>query len=180
VAAAGNVAGGEPSAPVASARKAAHRAVRKVTGDVADRFHFNTAISALMELVNELASVESLPGGADRAAMAESLRTTLLLLAPFSPHVSEELWSVLGNEGCICLQSWPSWDEDLIREDLVTVAVQVDGKVRGRVTLPAGAGEEEAVAAALADPQVARHLEGREPAKRVYVPGRLLNLVLGR
>ncbi len=170
---------GALSPEVAELRKAAHRTVKKVTQDIADRFHFNTAISALMEMVNAAGRVEALAGPADRRAVREALRTMLVLLAPFAPHMAEELWEELGEAGFVSSQPWPGWSEELIAEETVVVVVQVNGKVRGRLTVPAGMGQADVIRLAVEDPQVRKHLQGRTPAKTLYVPGRLVSLVTG-
>ncbi len=159
-------------------RKMTHRTIKRVTGDIAERFQFNTAIAALMELVNVMTPLERVESPAERAALREALRSLIILLTPFAPHLSEELWNVLGEVGFVSRQAWPTWSEGLIREETVTVVVQVNGKVRGRLEVAAGISEEEVYLTALADTQVGKHLEGKRPVKRVYVPGRLLNLVV--
>jgi leucyl-tRNA synthetase len=160
-------------------RRRAHRTTKKVTDDV-ERFHFNTAISAVMELVNHLYQLEgsAAAGAGARGALREAAETLLLLLQPFTPHFAAELWERIGGAGEARAASWPAFDPALLREETVEVGVQVNGKVRGRVTVPAGAGEEEVRQAALADPRV-REWTGRgEIRKVVYIPGRLLNIVV--
>jgi leucyl-tRNA synthetase len=160
-----------------SLRKLTHRTVKKVTGDVADRFHFNTAISAVMELVNALYKFEPGKDPGDLAALHEAGRTLLLLLAPFAPHLAEELWEAVGEEGYISCQDWPGWSEELIAEDFITVVVQVNGKVRDHLEVEASAPEAVVVKAALARPKVEKHLKGLQLRKSIYVPGRLVSLV---
>ncbi len=158
-------------------RRVTHKAIRKVTEDVTGRFHLNTAIAEIRVLFNALGQFE--PQGEDeRAAAAEALETGILLLAPFAPHLAEELWEALGKEGLVVRQPWPEYDENLVAEELVTMAVQVNGKVRGRIQVPADADEETVKAAALAEPNVAKHVAGRDLRRVIVVPGRLVNLVL--
>jgi leucyl-tRNA synthetase len=148
-------------------RRKLQEAIRRVTQDL-EGFGFNTAIAALMELLNAAAGHPS----------AEVARTLALLLAPFAPHLAEEMWQRLGQAGSVHLQPWPSFDESLLRSDVVTVVVQVNGKVRDRLQVPAGADEAEVRRLALRSDRVGRALGGREPERVVFVPGRLLNLVL--
>jgi leucyl-tRNA synthetase len=160
-------------------RRRTHRTVKKVTDDV-ERFHFNTAISAVMELVNQLYQLEGVAAGtaAARGALREAAEALLLLLQPFTPHFAAELWERVGGAGEARAAAWPTFDPALLRDDTVEVGVQVNGKVRGRVTVPAGAAEEEVRRAALEDPRV-REWTGRGAVKKVvYIPGRLLNIVV--
>jgi leucyl-tRNA synthetase len=159
-------------------RRLVHRTVRRVTRDIGQRFRFNTAISAMMELVNALVAVDSLPDEASRRVMREALEALLTMLTPFAPHVSEELWQSIGGQGLVSTRQWPAWDAALVAEEVVTVVVQVNGKVRGRLDFPADAGEEEVRQTALEDPQIQRHLTGVTVQKAVYIPGRLLNFVV--
>jgi leucyl-tRNA synthetase len=150
------------------------RALIRVQRDL-ERLKFNTAIAALMELARWLA------GQKDRMSAEEwagARRTYTLLLAPFAPHLAEELWHRQGGEGSVHLQTWPAPDRGTPAETEVTLVVQVNGRVRGRPRVPAGLVEAEAVQAALADPDVARHLGGKAPVRVVYLPDRLLNLIL--
>ena len=122
----------------------------------------------------------SRPGEPERepAAAACALKTIILLLAPFVPHLAEELWRELGGEGSVFRQPWPEWDPALVEEETVTVPVQVNGKLRGRVPIAAGADDEAHLAAALAEPNVKAHTQGKRLVKTVVVPGRLVNLVV--
>jgi leucyl-tRNA synthetase len=144
------------------------RATKKVSED-SERFKFNTAISALMVLLNTLEHSSTVS--------ASSYRAFLKLLAPFAPHLAEHLWERIGGEGSIHAASWPSYDAALLAEETVSVAVQVNGKRRGEVSLAEDATEARALAAAQEIPAVASALGGRPPARVVYVPGRILNLV---
>ena len=152
------------------ARRVLHRTLRKVTGDL-EELKFNTAIAQLMTCVNELMKLERRP-----RALIEPL---VLSLTPFAPHLAEELWHRLGHAGTLAYQPWPAWDESLIVEDVVTVAVQVNGKLRTTLELPVGTGEDAARAAALADERVARHVDGDRIRKVIFVPDKLVNFVVG-
>jgi leucyl-tRNA synthetase len=155
--------------------RAAHIAIRRVTDDIA-RFHFNTAVSATMELSNALSAYREAHGVT--AVYSEAARLLLLLLAPIAPHITEELWQAHGGAGSIHTQSWPAHDPALVAAATVDLAIQVNGKLRDRLTLPADTDEATATTAALTSPQVARHLAGRPPRQVIYVPGRVVNVVV--
>ena len=163
-------------------RRAIHEAVARVTADVERDFHFNTAISAVMELVNALHEFEreSLDrvASAERAGLLrEAVETTLLLLGPVCPHMTEELWQALGHGESLFRQAWPAADAGALVREQVTVVVQVDGKVRSRLTVDVSAPEQAVREQALAEDKVRPWLDGREVAKVVVVPGRLVNIV---
>jgi leucyl-tRNA synthetase len=152
-----------------------HETINRVTRDV-EAFHFNTAMSALMELTNLMQDYLQAGGRRDEAWEAASLGMTRLL-APFAPHLAEELWQRQGGEGLIVFQPWPELDESLLRRPRVTVVVQVDGRLRDRVEMPAGADQAGAQERALRSENVQRAINGRRLARAVYVPDRLINLV---
>jgi leucyl-tRNA synthetase len=127
--------------------------------------------------LNEISRVRQ-AGTVSAEAWNEAVDIYLRMLAPVAPHIAEEMWSRLGKPYSIHTQAWPEVDEEAAREDEITLVVQVNGKVRDRITLPAGVSEENARAAALASEQVQRHLEGRDPRQVIYVPGRLINVVV--
>ncbi len=156
-------------------RRHTHRTIRKVTEDIDGRFHFNTAISAVMELVNTIYSFEAKKKCP--AALREALEAVVLLLSPFVPHVCEELWQRLGHSGGVETAGWPQYDTAALTEDQKTIVVQVNGKVRGKVTVAADAGEEILKAAALAEENVMRFTENKTVRKVIVVPGRLVNVV---
>lgn len=156
-------------------RRQVHRTIRKVTEDVDGRFHFNTAIAAVMELVNAIYGFKDKQ--ANPGVLREALETTVRLLAPFVPHIAEELWARLGHAGGLEAAGWPQWDDAALVEEEKTIVVQVNGKVRGKVTVVADADDEVTRQAALADANVARFLEDKTVRKVVVVPGRLVNIV---
>jgi leucyl-tRNA synthetase len=163
-------------------RRTIHEAIQRVTEDIEKDLHFNTGISAIMELVNALhdfdrASLDATGLAERRALLREAVETTLLLLAPVSPHLAEELWAVLGHTESLFAEPWPRADRDALRRDEVEIVVQVDGRVRGRVTVDTAAGEPEIRALALGDGRVQPWLAGRAVARVVVVPGRLVNIV---
>jgi leucyl-tRNA synthetase len=147
-----------------------HQTVKKVTEGL-EELRYNTSIAALMELVNTLRAENSWNRG-----LIEEL---IVMLAPFAPHFAEENWERLGHKDSIFDTAWPKWDEKLTVEDSVEIAVQVNGKTRSKVTVPRNADEASVVAAALEDPAVRRFVDGKEVRKRILVPNRLLNLVVG-
>ena len=167
------------SESIRSLRRIEHATVKKVGDDIADRNQFNTAIAAIMELVNavnqyreELSSSE-----AGRASLSSAMASVLTLLFPFTPHLCEEIWQDLGHEDMLDAESWPQWQEEALKRDAITVVVQVNGKLRGRVEVPADSSQEEVQKAALADAGIMRHLEGKTVRKIIVVPGKLVNIV---
>jgi leucyl-tRNA synthetase len=160
-------------------RRRTHQTIQRVTTDVEERLKLNTAVSALMELYNEIARVEpQVAEGPMRPVLLESVETLILLLSPFAPHLCEELWMRLGRRFSIVDRNWPVANAELAREDEVELAVQVNGKVRAKITVAAGASEETIRAAALAEAKVKELLAGRQVAKCVVVPSRLVSLVV--
>ena len=151
-----------------------HQTVQRVTADV-EAFKFNTAIAALMELLNAMSAHHHEHGVT--AELTEAIRTYILLLAPFVPHIAEELWTRTGEPYSVHQQSWPEWSEALIVEKTATLVVQVDGKVRARIEVPADIDEKVAKDTALADENIQRHIGGKEIHTAVYVPGPLVNIV---
>jgi leucyl-tRNA synthetase len=152
-----------------------HRTIRRVTDDLGERLHFNTAIAAVMELVTGIGAAAE---QASPAGLREAVDTTLLLLAPFVPHVASELWEASGHTDALDAAAWPTVDPAALVQETVELPVQVNGKVRARVTVPAEASEADALAAALADPRVQAHVAGKALRKQVVVPGRLVSLVV--
>jgi leucyl-tRNA synthetase len=166
--------GAAPEAEVATLRRLTHKTIAKVTEDL-DAFRFNTMVAALIEFVNELMRLKDGPL-ARTAAWREAVETLVLLMAPSTPYIAEELWATLGKPYSVHHQSWPTFDPAMVVEELVEVVVQVNGKVRDRLMLPKDLPEAEARERALALPKVAELVRG-EPRKLVYVPGRLVNVV---
>jgi leucyl-tRNA synthetase len=146
---------------------------------VDERIRLNTATAAFHELVNEIYRLEGdLGAEADRPALTEALETLVLLMNPFTPHVCEEMWRRLGHESGLVDQPWPGADESVAREDELELAVQVNGKVRGRIVVGRDVGEEEVGRLALAEPRVAEHVAGREVVKLLVIQGRLVSVVV--
>ncbi|HEX2282661.1 MAG TPA: leucine--tRNA ligase, partial [Thermomicrobiales bacterium] len=173
---AGNSFDGPDTPDVRNLQRTTHQTIRAVTED-AETFGWNTMVARLMEFVNELMKLKDTPT-ANTTAWREATETLALLLAPSAPHIAEELWHRLGNEFSVHNQRWPEWSAELAAEDTIEIAVQVNGKVRGRVSLPAEADEATALSAAREDGNVASHLDGKSIVKEIYVPGRLINFVV--
>ncbi len=156
-----------------------HLTIKKVTEDIDREFHFNTAIAALMEMVNEMYDYVS--GGVTEKqlpVLRSSIDALTLLISPFAPHFAEELWECIGNEASIANARWPQYDPDAIIAAEVNIVVQVNGKVRSKLTLPAGTDDREMEAAALADLKVKEHMQGKVPRKVIVVQGKLVNVVV--
>ena len=158
-------------------RRLTHKVVKRVTQDI-EEFHFNTAIAALMEFSNTLRKVKD-DGSASLNVWDEALKTLLLLLAPFAPHITEELWAKKGYPYSIHNQNWPQWDESLVREEEVTIVVQINGKLRDSFPVPAGLSEEEIKRMAQERPKVKSRLDSYSVIKTIYVPQKLVNFVTG-
>jgi leucyl-tRNA synthetase len=150
-----------------------HKTIKKVTEDI-ENFKFNTAIAAIMELTNLL--FEHKRSFGRTPAFEEAIRTSILLLSPFVPHITEELWVELGNEYSVHMQKWPSYDPEMIKEEVVTVVIQINGRVRDRIDVNADATQEEILKLALERDNVKRYLDNKEIKKIVYVPGKILSL----
>jgi leucyl-tRNA synthetase len=152
-----------------------HQALKRVTADFDTRWHFNSAIAQIMELTNALYAAEDnvLPG-----VKREALEILVLMLAPMTPHLAEELWEMLGHGGGLWTASWPSYNAELAREEEVEIPVQVNGKLRAKVKVPSGTSQEEVLKLAQADAGVAAHLVGKTIVKVVFVQDRLLNIVV--
>jgi len=155
-----------------------HKTIKKVTEDI-ERFHFNTGISAVMELVNEIytSPVKEKTDEVSRQVMGEAIEAVVLLLSPFVPHFAEELWETLGKNTSILTNPWPEFDPKAVVEDEVLIVVQVNGKVRDRITVPASLGEEEMKSAALGSDRVQALIGGKQVKKVVLVPKKLVNIV---
>ncbi|MGI9107206.1 MAG: leucine--tRNA ligase [Pyrinomonadaceae bacterium] len=163
-------------------RRKTHQTITRITDDY-EELHFNTSIAALMELSNALGEMDVMPDGAspaDKYAVSEALEAMVLMLAPFTPHVAEEMWEALGHAGGLLGSGarWPQADADLARKESLEIPVQINGKLRGRIQATPDTTEAELRAAALADEKVRGFIEGREIAKVIVVPQRLVNIVV--
>jgi len=170
---------GDLDAASAELRRRVHTGLRRVTVDIADRFQFNTAISAIMEMVNAIYAYKELPAEKqNRSVLREAVEITVLALAPFAPHVTEEAWELLGHESSVHLEAWPQYDPEAVVEAELELVVQVNGKVRDRIKVPADADEESVRQAALACSRVRELVDGKEVARVIVVPGKLVNVVV--
>src|SRR5260221_10655873 len=171
-----------PGAPTEKEREVlrkAHQTLQRVTQDFEGRWHFNSAIAQIMELVNAIYAAEPLDDGVRLAVQKEMLELVTLMLAPMTPHLAEELWEMLGHTEGLWTVSWPAINAELAKEDEVEIPVQVNGKVRGRVTVPAGRLQDEVMKLAAADAGVVGHLNGKTVRKVIFVGDKLLNIVVG-
>jgi len=177
----GRVAGDALSAQDRAIQRKLHQTIKRVSDDFQGRWHFNTCISAIMELVNALYAHEegrNSATGDSGALVAEVQRTLILLLAPFAPYLAHELWEMTGEKGSLLKAEWPKYDAALAKEEELEIPVQVNGKLRGRVVLPADSTEELVVERALADEKVQAAISGKQMVKKIYVSGKLLNIVV--
>jgi leucyl-tRNA synthetase len=169
----------------------AHQTLRRVTNDFEVRWHFNTSIALIMELVNELTAQEPLDQEVTPTVLKRVLSVLVLMLSPMTPHITEEMWAILGNSGTIFAEksvgssgeqvrsaAWPSYREDLTREEQIEIVVQINGRLRGRMLVDASLGEEETKERAMQDPRIAPLIGGKEIAKVIGVPKKLVNIVL--
>ena len=160
--------------PARDLHRRVHRTIKKVTEDVGERYHFNTAISAIMELFN---AIGEYPKDADRGTLADALETGVILLAPFAPHLAEELWHAMGHASSVHEQSWPSYDPAMLVEEEVEMAVQINGRVRDKLVVPAEADRETVEQLALSQERIKSLLSGKTVRKVIVVPKKLVNIV---
>jgi leucyl-tRNA synthetase len=152
-----------------------HQTLRKITEDFETRWHFNTCIASIMELVNQLYAEEQ---NISAEAMPRILETLALMLAPFAPYLAQEMWEETGHEGAVFRHSWPKFDTELAKEDEAEVVIQVNGKLRARMAAAFGTPKEELEARALADEKVRPFTEGKQVVKIITVPDKLVNIVV--
>ncbi len=160
-----------------------HQTIKRVTDDFKGRWHFNTCIAAIMELVNELYASEEGGGRAGSSRiplplLAEVQRNLILLLAPFAPYLAHELWQTLGERSNLLRAPWPKYDPDLAKEEEVEIPVQVNGKLRGRIRVPAASDQAYVEQRTFSDEKIKAALAGKTIVKTIYVPGKLLNIVI--
>jgi leucyl-tRNA synthetase len=155
-----------------------HATIKKVSEEIEERYHLNTAISAIRTLVNKIQdfpSGDAAPG--EKAVFRKAIEDAVVLLYPFVPHMCEELWEIIGHSESLVNHPWPTWDESMLFLEEAAIVIQINGKVRGQIDLPSGSPQEFALNRALEERNVKRHLEGRELRRVIFVPDRLLNLV---
>lgn len=153
-----------------------HATIKKVSEDIGERRQFNTAISAIMELVNK---IYAYPETADRGMLAHAIETTVVLLAPFAPHITEEMWRMIGHEDSVHQQSWPKYDAAALVLDEVEIVVQINGKVRDKMVIPANLTKQEMETLATENEKIKELVEGKTVRKVIAVPGKLVNIVVG-
>ncbi len=158
-------------------RRKTHHTIAKVSDDIGRRYTFNTAISATMELLNAVNQYD-VRSAADRAVIREALEAVVLVLSPIVPHICHELWHVLGHASAAVDECWPNVDESALQQDMIEIIVQVNGKLRGRISVAADADKDSISALALADKNVQRFVADKEVRKTIVVPGRLVNVVV--
>jgi len=151
------------------------KTLRKITTDFDTRWHFNTSIAGLMELMNELYSLEARMSSACIREVCEKLT---LMLAPFAPYTAQDLWQTLGNDGPVFRETWPSYDAELAKEDLAEIPVQVNGKLRAHLHVPLGTAQEELQLLALKQEKLKPFIEGKNIVKVIVLPDRLVNVVV--
>ena len=158
-------------------RRKVHETLKKVSDDIGRRYTFNTAIAAVMELINELAKYKD-DSKQGKATMHEAIEFITLMLSPIVPHITQQLWQDLGHEGLVAEASWPVHDESALVQDEIEMMIQVNGKLRSKIKVPADADKESVEAMALTDEKVVSYVEGKTVRKVIVVPGRLVNLVV--
>ena len=161
-------------------RRKTHQTIKKVTRDIEDRFHFNTAISAVMELVNALYLLER-PARDNLTTLSvvrETIETIIILLAPIVPHITEELWTTLGHHSDLADVPWPAYDHEVAAEEEITIVIQVNGKVRSRIVVSADEEEKKIKDLALNDEKIMSHISGKKVLREIYVPKKLVNIVV--
>jgi leucyl-tRNA synthetase len=161
-----------------SLRQKTHKTIKKVIDDI-ERFHFNTAISAIMELVNEIyvSETRDRTDQTSKRVIREAIETVVILLSPFVPHFAEELWEALGNRESIIKTRWPDYDPEAVLEDEILIVIQINGRLRDRMTIPVSYGEEEVKAWALKSERIRKLVEGKEIKRVILVPKKLVNIV---
>ncbi len=167
------------SAPAKALRLREHSTVKKVSDDIGNRYQFNTAIAAIMELVNETYALKDELAKTEngKAILSSAMATVITLLAPITPHVCEEFWSDLGFAGTVSAENWPHYKEDALEKDILTIVIQINGKLRGKIDVPSSAGKEELEQFALNEPNIQKHLEGLTVRKVIVIPQKLVNIV---
>ena len=153
-----------------------HNAIKRVTEDVRDRFNFNTAISAVMELVNEMYRYKE--GDVNDALFSTAIRTMVILLAPFVPHITEELWENLGYEGSVHDQPWPAYDESALVKDEIEIVIQINGKNKEKINIPGECSREEMLEIAKTNEVIQGLIGDKNVVKMIAVPARLINIVV--
>ncbi|MCK8603266.1 leucine--tRNA ligase [Desulfoferrobacter suflitae] len=171
---------GDLPADLLELHRKTHQTIKKVTEDIRDRFHFNTAIAAVMELVNQIYQTLENNGksGESRRVLRKAVETVILCISPMVPHIAEELWRCLGHQESVMKMPWPAWSEQALKTEETLIVVQVNGKLRSRITVPSGATEEALRRAAVDDGKIQDFIGGKKVKKVVVVPNKLVNIVV--
>ena len=159
-----------------------NQTIKKITEDMETSWHFNTAIASVMELLNKVDSftITTPQAGVDTSAFnvfRHTMENVLLLMAPFTPHICEELWEAMGHKSSIFQHSWPTYDKDAIREETLEIVIQINSKVRGHVSVQAGINDDDLKTRVLSDERIIAFLEGKKVVKTIIVPTKLVNIV---
>ena len=155
-----------------------HQTLKRISNDFEVRWHFNTSVSLLMTLVNEIHAQEPLDVDLSPMILKRGLEMLLLMLSPMAPHIAEELWQMLGHQTSLAREKWPQYRDDLAREEQFEVIIQINGRLRGKILVEDDLSEEETLNRALTDPRIAVLIAGKEITKTVVVPRKLVNIVL--
>jgi leucyl-tRNA synthetase len=156
-----------------------HNTIKRVTDDISERFNFNTAISAIMELVNEVYKYKEIDNSKiNKVLVKKALDTILVLLSPFAPHMTEELWMTLDNKGSIHNQNWPKYDSKALVKDEIEIVIQVNGKVREKIMVNTDISKEELEETAVNNDKIKSYIEGKKIVKVICVPSKLVNIVV--
>ena len=155
-----------------------HQTIKRVTDDFESRWHFNTSVAAVMELVNEMYLLEPLEENVSASILKQAAEAAILLISPIAPHIAEELWQTLGHETPVVDTSWPGYDAELAKEDEYEIVIQINGKVRARILVADGLSQDEIAEKAKAEPKIAEQIDGRQIRKTVVVPKKLVNIVV--
>ncbi len=173
--------GAELTAAERDMRRKTHQTIEKVTADI-ERFHFNTAVSALMEMLNAMHDLQSAinhqPSAINHSVLSEAIESLILLLGPITPHLADELWERLGKSGTTYEQTWPSFEPEIAQVEEITLILQINGKVRDRLQVPAGTDAKELERIAMESERVQSFLEGKPIRKVIVIPGKLVNIVV--
>ena len=155
-----------------------HTTIKRATEDIEERFNFNTAISAIMELVNEMYKYKEAISIKKSCFVKKALETLIILLAPFAPHVTEELWEMMGKHSSVHEQAWPTYDPAAVVKDEIEIVIQINGKVREKINVSSSLSKEELQNAALSNERISSMISGKEIVKCIAIPKKLVNIVV--
>jgi leucyl-tRNA synthetase len=170
--------GAETSAKEKVLQRKAHQTLRRVSADFESRWHFNTSVALIMELVNTIQANEPLEQDVRPEVLKETLELLTLMLAPMAPHLAEQMWEMLGHPAGLAKAAWPEYNAQLAQEEQVEIVIQINGRVRGKIRVDGGLAEDELAERAFGDPKIEQLLRGARVVKRVVVPNKLVNIVV--